>query len=95
MNRLQILTAIKATLATGAGQPDKHLAICFAVDDLIAKRRLRGQSREAARYIATEVMDYLAPHISFRAKLNATHSVKQIQDARHQYIQNLIDKEAS
>ena len=93
MNRLQILSAVKATLATGSGQPDKHLAICFAVDDLIAKRRLKGQSREAARYIQTEVMDYLKPHLTFRAKLNATHSTEQIQAARHNYLQGLIDKE--
>ena len=92
MNRLQILTHVKSTLATGSNQRDKHLAICFAVDDIIAKRRLRGQSREAARYIQTEVMAYLAPHLSFRTKLNA--STEQTQAVRHQYIQNLIDKEA-
>jgi hypothetical protein len=48
MNRLQILLAVKASLATGAGQPDKHTAICFAVDDIIAKHRLRGAARTAA-----------------------------------------------
>jgi hypothetical protein len=92
MNRLQILSHIKAILATGSGQPDKHLAICFAVNALITKRRLCGQSREAARYIQDEVAAYLAPHLSFRQKLKA--STKQTQAARHAYIDDLIQKES-
>lgn len=93
MTRLEILTLVKQSLSTDTGQPDKYPAICYAVDGIIAKLRLSGQSRTAARAIQNDVMVYISPHLTFRAKLNATSNTKQIQDARHQYIQDLIDKE--
>ena len=95
MNRLQVLTHIKTILATGAGQPDKRQAICSAIESLIRQKNLRGQSREAARHIQDEVMDYLKPHLTFRAKLKTTRTTDQIQLARHTYIDNLIKKEAT
>jgi hypothetical protein len=95
MNRLQILLAVKANLATGAGEPDKHRTICFAVDDdIIAKHRLRGAARTAAVDIKNEVREYLYPHLTFRSKMKA-HTIDQIQAARHAYIDDLINKEES
>jgi hypothetical protein len=94
MNHLQILLAVKASLATGAGQPYKPRAICFAVDDIIVKHRLRGAARTVAVDIKNEVMEYLYPHLTFRSKMNA-HTSDQIQAARHAYIDDLINKEES
>jgi hypothetical protein len=88
MNRLQILSAAKAVLATGSGQPEKHLAICFAID-AVSKR-----SPKIAEAIKTEIMAHLKPHLSFRSMLGSSYNTGQIQAARHVYIDTLI-KEAA
>lgn len=91
-----LLTKAKQRLATGAGQTDKTIAICFALDRATYNlpRGQRKAARVAANTIKDEVMDYLAPHLTFREKLSATHTNDQIQLARHQYLDQLIEREA-
>jgi hypothetical protein len=92
MNRLQILSAAKAVLATGSGQPEKHLAICFAIDAVIKGKR--GNARTIAREIQDEIMAYLKPHLTFRARHNHDCNTEQIQAIRHAHLDKLI-KEAA
>jgi hypothetical protein len=88
MNRLQILTATKALLATGSGQPDKHLAICFALDAATSR------GKKTAEGIKTEIMEYLAPYITFRGKYGGEYNTDQVQALRHVYLDALIKKAA-
>ena len=91
MNRLQILTAAKAVLATGSGQPEKHLAICFAIDAVTKGKR--GNARAIAGEIQDEIMEYLAPDLTFRSK-HYTLNTDQIQAARHAHLDKLIQEAA-
>jgi hypothetical protein len=92
MNRLQILSAAKAVLATGSGQPDKHLAICFAITAVVGHKRSLAHT---AREIRDEIMAHLAPHLTFRSKLfSGEHSIETVQAARHAYLDKLIQEAA-
>jgi hypothetical protein len=88
MNRLEILTAAKAVLATGAGQRDKHLAICFAIDAVATR------SPKTASAIKDEIMAHLAPYLTFRSLLGSNHTTDQIQAIRHKYLDKLIQEAA-